>query len=66
MSQLQGHENWAYFNVMEAKNGLFSVFLSPEKLIKSEFFSRAHQKKNYDILAQLTKISFKIWKTFTK
>ena len=26
VSQLQGHENWAYFYVMEAKNGHFSVF----------------------------------------
>ena len=26
VSQLQGHENWAYFYVMEAKNGDFSVF----------------------------------------
>ena len=44
VSQLQGHENWAYFYVMEAKNGHFSVFSSSWKIDWSNFFSRAHQK----------------------
>ena len=44
VSQLQGHENWAYFYVMEAKNGHFSVFSSSWKIDWSKFFSRAHQK----------------------
>ena len=44
VSQLQGHENWAYFYVMEAKNGNFSVFSSSWKIDWSKFFSRAHQK----------------------
>ena len=43
VSQLQGHENWAYFYVMEAKNGHFSVFSSSWKIDWSNFFSRAHQ-----------------------
>ena len=45
VSQLQAHENWAYFYVMEAKNGYFSVFYASCKIDWSEFFSRAHQKK---------------------
>ena len=45
VSQLQGHENWAFFYVMEAKNGHFSVFSSSWKIDWSNFFSRAHQKK---------------------
>ena len=39
---LHGHENWAYFYVMEAKNGHFSVFIPP--LIEVIFFSCAHQE----------------------
>ena len=37
--QLQGHENWAYFYVMEAKNGHFSVFSTSWKIDWSKFFS---------------------------
>ena len=59
VSQLQGHENWAYFYVMEAKNGNFSVFSTSWKIDWSIYFSRAHQKNFYDIWAQLTKISSK-------
>ena len=40
---LHRHEKWAYFYVMEAKNGHFSVF-SSWKIHWSKFFSRAHQK----------------------
>ena len=44
VSQLQGHENWAYFYVMEAKNGHFSVFSFSWKIDWSKKNSRAHQK----------------------
>ena len=53
MSQLQGHENWAYFYVMEAKNDIFSVFSSSWEIDLSKKNSRAHQKKFYDIWAQI-------------
>ena len=64
VSQLQGHENWAYFYVMEAKNGHFSVFSTSWKLIEVIFFS-CPPEKFYDIWAQLTKISSRSEKTFT-
>ena len=57
--QLQGHENWAYFYVMEAKNGHFSgFFYLLENWLKYIFFSFPPEKF-YDIWAQLTKISSK-------
>ena len=59
VSQLQGHENWVYFYVMEAKNGHFSVFSTSWKIDWSNFFSLAHQNIFYDIWVQLTKISSK-------
>ena len=45
---------------------IFSVCYASCKIDWSEFFSRAHQKKIYDIWAQLTKISSKSENTFTK
>ena len=42
---LHGHEKWAYFYVMEAKNGHFSVFSSCCKIDWNNFLSRSHQKK---------------------
>ena len=56
---LHGHEKWAYFYVMEAKNGHFSVFSSCWKIDWSKFFSRSHQKNFYDIWPQPMKISSK-------
>ena len=57
--QLQGHENLAYFYVMEAKNGHFSVFSTSWKIDWSIFFFSCPPEKFYDIWAQLTKISSK-------
>ena len=59
MSQLQGHENWAYFYVMEAKNGHFSVFSTSWKMDWSKKKFSCPPEKIYDIWAQLTKISSK-------
>ena len=41
---LHGYEKWAFFYVMEAKNGHFSVFSTSWKIHWSKFFSRSHQK----------------------
>ena len=60
--QLQGHENWAYFYVMEAKIGHFSVFSTSWKIVWSIFFSRAHQKNFVILWAQLIKISSEVLK----
>ena len=61
LSQLQGHENWAYFYlVVEANNGHFSVFYASWKIDWSNFFSYAHQKKI--MICDLIKIQ----KYFTK
>ena len=65
VSQLQAHENWAYFYEMEAKNGNFSGFYASCKIDWSEFFSRAHQKKLW-YLSTTYENFIKIWKTFTK
>ena len=54
-----GHEKWAYFYVMEAKIGHFSVFFYLlENWLKYFFFS-CPPEKFYDIWAQLTKFSSK-------
>ena len=53
------HEKWAYFYVMEAKNGHFSVFSSSWKIDWSKFFSRSHQNFFYDIWLKPMKISSK-------
>ena len=66
VSQLQAHENWAYFYVMEVKNGHFSVFYASCKIDWSKFFSRAHQKKIMIFDHNLYENFIKIWKTFTK
>ena len=52
-------ENWAYFYVMEAKNGHFSVFYASCKIDWSEFFSRSHQKKIMIFEHNSTKFSLK-------
>ena len=49
---------WAYFYVMEAKNGHFLVFSTSWKIDWIIFFS-CPPEKNYDIWAQLTKMSSK-------
>ena len=41
VGRLQGHENWAYFYVTEAKT---SIFHASCKFDWSEFFSQGHQK----------------------
>ena len=56
---LHGNEKWAYFYVMEAKNGHFSVFSSFWKINWSKFFSRSHQNFFYNIWPKPTKISSK-------
>ena len=62
MSQLQGCENWAYFYVMEAKNGHFSVFSSSWKIDWSKKNLSCPPEK-FLWYAQLTKISSKSEKT---
>ena len=56
---LHRHEKWAYFYVMEAKNGLFQFFLPPGKLIEVNVFFFFPLEKFYDIWPKPTKMSSK-------
>ena len=65
VSQLQAHENWPYFYVMETeKMAIFQFFLPPGKLIEVNFFLVPTRKFLWH-LGTTYKNFIKIWKTFT-
>ena len=64
VSQLEGHENWAYFYVMDAKNCHFSVFSTSWKIDWSNFFL-VPTKKILWYLSTTYENFIKINKTFT-